>query len=73
MITYIVMVRILGGEWQRHRVGGKDFETNDLALALGQKETVADPIREVMVVAISHAWKAYEGGLVITGQYELVE
>lgn len=73
MTEYIIMVRILGGEWQRYQVSEEDFSTNDLAEALGQRATILDPIREAMVVRIDTSWEKTEHGLLTTKWFDLVE
>lgn len=53
MKTYVVFVRILGGDWSRCSFPDERYETLDLAEALGLAATVKDTIKETMVVGIT--------------------
>lgn len=70
---YLVMVKILGGEWKRHQINGVDFETDDLATALGMKATVEDEIREAIVMRVSASMVIDSDYTIVTKRYQLVE
>jgi len=73
MIKYTVFLRVLGGQWARYPFPNGEYETDDLALALGLAATLEDAIKETMVVRIVPGLLAYEEGVVMVRTYELVE
>ena len=73
MKKYILMVKVLGGEWKRHRAMEVDYQTNDLAEAIGMKETIADLIREVMVIEIDVSFDSAHDCNIVTKSYSLIE
>lgn len=70
---YLVMVKVLGGQWKWHQVNGATFETDDLATAMGMKATVEDEIREAVVVSITASMVVEDDLRIVTKKYELVE
>lgn len=73
MKTYTVFLRILGGEWNRYPFIDGSYETHDLALALGLAATLADPIKETMVVSVEIMPACIDEPGFIRKTYELIQ